>query len=246
MSVTINANCKVQQAYNLNEILQKSHDGMRIILVRHGETDWNQQNKYQGQVDISLNENGKLQSEKVAYFLKDVSIDKVFASSLLRAKQTAEMILQHHQGINLELKDGFKEIIHGLWQGKVETEIEQEFPGDLQRWRETPEQFQMPGGESLQQVWQRTIKVYESILDAALNEKLNTVLIVAHGVTNQILLCHILGLSAEYLWSFRQSNCCLNVIDYPKGKNGFPVVQAINISSYLTGSVLDETLTGAV
>ena len=230
--------------------LRPNHQGIRLLLVRHGETDWNQQSRYQGQVDISLNENGKLQSEKVADFLKDVSIDKVYSSSLLRAKETAEIILQQHQGINLELElelnDGFKEIIHGAWEGKLETEIEQQFPGELQRWRETPEQFQMPAGENFQAFWQRTVEVYESIIEAVLTDKLNTILIVAHGGTNQILLCHILGLSAEHFWSFRQSNCCLNVIDYPKGKNGIPVVQGINFTSYLTGSVLDETVTGAV
>ena len=225
--------------------LRPNH-GVRLLLVRHGETDWNQQSKYQGQVDIPLNQKGKLQSEQVSEFLKDISIDKAFSSSLLRAKETAEIILQHHQHINLELNDGFKEIIHGLWQGKAEAEIEQEFPGALQRWRETPEQFKMPGGESLQQVWQRTVEVYESILDTALTNKSNTILIVAHGVTNQILLCHILGLSPEYFWNFRQSNCCLNVIDYPKEKNALPVVEAINITSYLNGSVLDETVIGAL
>ena len=193
-----------------------------------------------------LIDNGKLQSEKVADFSKDVSIDKAYSSSLLRAKETAKIILQQHQGIKLELNDGFKEIIHGFWEGKLETEIEQEFPGELQRWRETPEQFQMPAGENFQQVWQRTVEVYESIIKSALTDKLNTVLIVAHGGTNQILLCHILGLSAEHFWNFRQSNCCLNVIDYPKGLDSYPVVQGINFTSYLTGSVLDETVTGAV
>ena len=228
--------------------LRPNHQGIRLLLVRHGETDWNQQKRYQGQVDISLNENGKLQSDKVAEFLKDVSIDKVYSSSLLRAKETAEIILQQHQGINLELElnDGFKEIIHGAWEGKLETEIEQEFPGELQRWRDTPEQFQMPAGENFTAFWQRTVEVYESIIKEALADKLNTILIVAHGGTNQILLCHILGLSAEHFWSFRQSNCCLNVIDYPKGKNGIPVVQGINFTSYLTGSALDETVTGAL
>lgn len=209
--------------------LRPNHQGVRLLLVRHGETDWNQQSKYQGQIDIPLNENGKLQSEKLAEFLKDVSIDKTFSSSLLRAKQTAQIILKHHQGVNLELNDGLKEIIHGLWQGKIEAEIEQEFPGELQRWKEIPENFQMPKGENLQQFWQRTIEVYQSILDTALTNKLNTVLIVAHGVTNQILLCHILGLPSQNFWNFRQNNCCLNIIDYPKGKHGLPLVQAINI-----------------
>ena len=63
-----------------------------------------------------------MQSEKVAEFIKNVSIDKVYSSSLLRAKETAEIILQQHQGVNLALNDGFKEIIHGAWEGKSETE----------------------------------------------------------------------------------------------------------------------------
>ena len=104
----------------------------------------------------------------------------------MRAKETAEIILQQHQNVDLELNDGFKEIIHGFWEGKSETEIEQEFPGELHRWRETPEEFQMPAGENFQQVWQRTVEVYESIVKAALTNKLNTILIVAHGGTNQI------------------------------------------------------------
>ncbi|MEL6459590.1 MAG: alpha-ribazole phosphatase [Cyanobacteria bacterium J06621_15] len=226
--------------------LRPNHQGIRLLLVRHGETEWNQQSKYQGQVDVSLNKNGESQSQKLAEFLRDISIDKVYSSSLLRAKETAEIVLQYHQDINLELNDRFKEIIHGVWEGKSKTEIEQEFPGELQRWYETPEEFKMPSGESLEQVWQRTIEVYELILKEALNNQLKTVLIVAHGGTNQILLCHILGLSAEHFWNFRQSNCCLNVIDYPKGLDSFPVLQAINITSYLTGNVLDETVTGAM
>ena len=72
----------------------------------------------------------------------------------------------------------------------------------MQRWRETPEQFKMPAGENFRDFWQRTVEVYESIVKAALTEKLNTILIVAHGGTNQILLCHILGLSAEHFWDF--------------------------------------------
>ena len=226
--------------------LRPNHRGIRLLLVRHGETDWNQQGRYQGQIDVSLNENGRLQSEKVAEFLKDVAIDKVFCSSLLRAKETAEIILRHHQNINLELNDGFKEINHGAWEAKVETDIEQEFPGGLQQWHQTPEEFQMPDGENLQEVWQRTIEVYESIIETALKNKLNTILVVAHGGTNQILLCHILGLSSKHFWNFRQSNCALNVIDYPKGLDSLPVVQGINIHSYLTGSILDKTVTGAL
>ena len=226
--------------------LRPNHRGVRLLLVRHGETEWNRQSRYQGQIDVPLNQNGVLQSNKVADLIKDVSIDKAFSSSLLRAKETTEIILKHHKDVDIELKDGFKEIIHGAWEGKTNIEIEREFPGELQRWHETPEQIKMPDGESLQQVCLRTIEVYNSIIETALKNKFSTVLIVAHGVTNQILLCHILGLSADFIWNFRQSNCCLNVIDYPQGLDSFPVVQGINITSHLTGSIFDETVIGAL
>ncbi|MEH2254762.1 histidine phosphatase family protein [Nostoc sp.] len=226
--------------------LRPDHQGVRLLLVRHGETDWNRQTRFQGQIDVPLNDNGRQQSQKASEFLQEVAIDNACSSTMLRPKETAEIILKQHPNVKLELQDGLREISHGLWEGKLETEIEQEFPGELQRWRLIPTQVQMPEGENLQQVWERSVAAWQSILQAASNNQFKTVLVVAHDATNKTLLCHILGLSLENFWSFRQGNGAVSVIDYPAGIDGLPVLQAMNITYHFGGGVLDKTAAGAL
>ncbi|MEH2122296.1 histidine phosphatase family protein [Nostoc sp.] len=226
--------------------LRPDHQGIRLLLVRHGETDWNRQTRFQGQIDVPLNDNGRQQSQKAGEFLQEVAIDNACSSSMLRPKETAEIILKHHPNLKLELQNDLREISHGLWEGKLEAEIEQEFPGELQRWRLVPAQVQMPEGENLQQVWERSVAAWESIVQAALTNQLKTVLVVAHDATNKTLLCHILGLSLENFWNFRQGNGAVSVIDYPCGIDGLPVLQAMNITTHLGGGVLDKTAAGAL
>ncbi|MBH8573450.1 histidine phosphatase family protein [Nostocaceae cyanobacterium CENA369] len=226
--------------------LRPDHQGVRLLLVRHGETEWNRQTRFQGQIDVPLNDNGRQQAQKAGEFLQDVAIDFAVSSSMLRPKETAEIILRHHPDIKLELQDGLREISHGLWEGKLEEEIEQEFPGELQRWRTQPAAVQMPEGENLQQVWERSVAAWQSIVQTALNNQLKTGLIVAHDATNKTLLCHILGLPTENFWNFRQGNGAVSVIDYSTGLNGLPVLQAMNITAHLGGGVLDKTAAGAL
>ncbi|MEH1836959.1 MAG: histidine phosphatase family protein [Nostoc sp.] len=226
--------------------LRPDDQGIRLLLVRHGETEWNRQTRFQGQIDIPLNDNGRQQSQKAGEFLQQVAIDFAVSSTMLRPKETAEIILKHHPNVKLELQDGLREISHGLWEGKLETEIELEFPGELQRWRIIPAQVQMPEGENLQQVSERSIAAWQSILQAASANQFKTVLVVAHDATNKTLLCHILGLPLENFWNFRQGNGAVSVIDYPSGIDGLPVLQAMNITTHLGGGVLDKTAAGAL
>lgn len=225
--------------------LRPNHQGARLLLVRHGETDWNRQQKFQGGIDVPLNDNGRQQSQRAAELLKDVPLVFAFSSPMLRPKETAEIILQHHPQIQLQLQAGLREISHGLWEGKLEPEIEQTYPGELQRWRTVPDQVQMPEGENLQQVRERAIAAWQDIL-AAVAERPQTGLVVAHDATNKVLLCHVLGLAPNSFWSFRQGNGAVSVIDYPQGLGGFPVLQAMNITTHLGGGVLDITAAGAL
>ncbi|MBD6618306.1 histidine phosphatase family protein [Komarekiella sp. 'clone 1'] len=226
--------------------LRPDHQGVRLLLVRHGETEWNRQTRFQGQIDVPLNDNGRQQSQKTGEFLQEIAIDFAVSSPMLRPKETAEIILKHHPSVGLELQDGLREIGHGLWEGRLETEIEQEFPGELHRWRTVPAEVQMPEGENLQQVWERSVAAWQSIVEVALTKQFKTVLVVAHDATNKTLLCHILGLPLENFWNFRQGNGAVSVIDYPSGLNGLPVLQAMNITTHLGGGVLDKTAAGAL
>jgi len=239
----------MNQTQHLGEILpslRPDHQGVRLLLVRHGETEWNRQGRFQGQIDIPLNDNGRLQAQKAGEFLQQVAIDFAVSSSMLRPKETAEIILQHHKSVQLDLVDGLREISHGLWEGKFEKEIEQEYPGELERWRTIPAFVQMPEGENLQQVCDRSIAAWQSIVETAILNQLHLGLVVAHDATNKTLLCHILGLPPENFWNFRQGNGAISVIDYPSGLDGLPVMQAINITTHLGKGVLDKTAAGAL
>jgi broad specificity phosphatase PhoE len=124
---------------------RENHQGTRILFVRHGETEWNRQQRFQGKIDVPLNDNGRVQGGKAAGFLKDVQIDFAVSSPMLRPKETAENILQYHPNVKLELHEGLSEISHGLWEGKFERQIEDSFPGMLEEWKNSPETVQMLG-----------------------------------------------------------------------------------------------------
>jgi probable phosphoglycerate mutase len=227
---------------------REGHQGPRLLLVRHGETEWNRQTKFQGQIDVPLNDNGRKQSQHAAEFLKDVPIDFAVTSPMSRPKETAEIILQYHPDVQLELNVELSEISHGLWEGKLEAEIEQMYPGELQRWRETPDLVQMPEGENLEQVWSRAIAAWNEIVKTAAAEspQSKTGLVVAHDATNKVILCYLLGLKLEDFWKIKQGNGAVTAIDYPQGPEGLPVLQAINITTHLSGGILDKTAAGAL
>ncbi|MEM1311748.1 MAG: histidine phosphatase family protein, partial [Cyanobacteria bacterium P01_H01_bin.153] len=225
------------------------HRGPRLLLVRHGETEWNRQKRFQGQIDIPLNENGRRQGQQAAEFLKSVKIDAAVSSSLSRPKETAELILQHHPGVALETTDGLKEIGHGEWEGLYEHEIESGYPGMLKQWQEQPETVDMPGesGENLEQVWARAIATWNDIVAKySGTEKPVTVLVSAHDAINKALLCHIAGLGPESFWQFKQGNGAVSVIDYPDGVESKPVLTAANLTIHLSGSIFDKTAAGAL
>jgi probable phosphoglycerate mutase len=227
---------------------REGNRGLRLLLVRHGETEWNRVARFQGGIDVPLNENGRKQAQQAAEFLKDVPIDFAVSSPMLRPKETAELILKNHPNIKLELQEKLKEINHGLWEGKLESEIKQEYADLLHQWQIAPETVQMPEGENLQQVWDRAIACWEAIIEAAgvSDTELKTGLVVAHDAINKVILCHVLGLSPASIWSIKQGNGAVTVIDYPHGLEKPPILQAMNITTHLSGGVLDQTAAGAL
>lgn len=239
----------LNQTAHLDEILpkpKKNYDGPRLLLVRHGETDWNRQKRFQGQIDVPLNDNGRSQAGQAAEYLKAIPLRYAVTSPMLRPKETAEIILQHHPDVQLELEDNLREISHGLWEGKLESEIEAEFPGELQRWQTNPEAVQMLEGENLQQVWERAIAAWDAIVESAINRpEPGITLVVAHDAINKAILCYVLGLGPANFWNFKQGNGAVSVIDYA-GADSQPVLTCMNSTAHLDGGVLDKTAAGAL
>ncbi|XLQ11399.1 MAG: histidine phosphatase family protein [cyanobacterium endosymbiont of Epithemia adnata isolate EadnSB Bon19] len=224
----------------------KNH--LRFLLVRHGETEWNRESRFQGGRDISLNKNGKKQAQKTADFLKEILLNFAVSSPMLRPKETAKIILQYHKDVELELRPQLQEICHGLWEGKLESEIEVDFPALLTQWKDSPETVQMPKGENLQQVWDRAIICWNQMVENySKSPESKTGIVVAHDAINKVILCYLLGLKTKNFWNIKQGNGGVSVIDYPQGIKGYPVLQAINLTSHLVGSgILDQTVAGAL
>lgn len=228
---------------HLGEPLPAAGKGPRLLLVRHGETDWNRQGRFQGQIDIPLNAHGLAQAEAAGRFLAPVPIQRAYTSSMARPRQTAEVILAHHPGVPLVTSQGLIEIGHGLWEGRLESEIAEGWPQLLADWKRAPETVRMPGGETIQEVWERSLASWNTIarsLGAG-----ETALVVAHDAVNKTILCGLLGLAPAHIWAIKQGNGGVTVIDYPSGASAGPVVTAMNLTNHL-GGVLDRTAAGAL
>jgi probable phosphoglycerate mutase len=228
---------------HLEEALPPKGAGPRLLLVRHGETDWNRQGRFQGQIDIPLNANGRAQAEAARVFLADIPIQRAYTSCMARPRQTAEVILASHPGVPLTSSRGLIEIGHGLWEGCLESEIAEGWPQLLQAWKRSPQTVQMPEGETIQQVWNRSLATWNRIV-AGLDPR-ETALVVAHDAVNKTILCALLGLTPADIWAVKQGNGGVTVIDYPDGPAGAPVVACLNLTGHL-GGVLDRTAAGAL
>ena len=184
---------------------------MRILLARHGETPWNAEGRYQGQEDIALSEVGERQASLLGQRLADVRIDRAVASPLSRADRTARLALGATRESMLRTDAGLAEIAHGTWEGLLASEIRERDPERLAAWRDAPDTVLMPGGESLQQVFDRAWPAFAAAVDGLGPD--DTALVVAHDAVNRVILCRILGIPFSKLWTFRQAPTTLNLLE---------------------------------
>jgi len=189
--------------------------------VRHGQTSWNQEGKYQGHSDISLNERGIKQGNLVAKRLANEKISAIYSSDLLRAQQTAEAIAEYH-GLSVITKPEFREINFGIWEGLTYQEIMEDWSEILTAMYSKPGEIGPPQGESFQVVKQR---VTRSLQECIAEHQEQTIVLVSHGGTMRVLLCAALGIGLDKMWSMRQDSSAINIIEYIDNR---PVVALVN------------------
>ncbi len=178
----------------------------RILAVRHGETAWNRDTRIQGHTDIELNEHGRWQAARLAEALRDEPIAAVYASDLLRAHETAQVVARsRRQSVTSHL--GLRERCFGRFEGHTWTELEQRFPEESQAWRKRVPDFAPPGGESLLQLEARVVPAVQELAARHPGEQ---ILVVAHGGVLDILYrtATRLGLQAPRSWEL--TNTAIN------------------------------------
>lgn len=167
-----------------------------LYLIRHGETDWNVEGRWQGQADVPLNAKGREQAAQIARTLARVGLKAIYSSDLLRARETAQALVKT-TGVTLHYDPRLREIHQGEWQGLLVTEIQARYGEAFQRRLENPLAVAPPGGETVEQVRNRVVKAIESILARYPSDR---VAVVSHGFALAVIQVHYLGLSIEQVW----------------------------------------------
>ena len=196
-----------------------------IILVRHGETEWNVQEIFRGRIDIELNETGIKQAELLAEYLSQVQIEAVYSSPLKRALRTAKAIASYHS-LDVETVPGLIDLDYGEWQGLSHQEVKDSYKQLYAEWIRSPHRVKMPGGESLEDVRKRAM----SVVNTVVAKYKGTVVLVSHRVVNKVLICALLGLDNSHFWNIKQDTCGITTFTY---ENERFILTKHNDTSYL-------------
>jgi alpha-ribazole phosphatase len=190
----------------------------RLILVRHGLTDYNAQHRYQGQIDIPLNETGLAQAHFLNKRLANTHFDAVYSSDLQRAIKTAQIVLEGHPyGQDPRPIPLLREISGGDFEGLTWSEITETFAEESAEWQADRANVAPPGGENLLEVVSRIDRGMAQVVEEVPSQDA-TILLVLHGGIISVMLCHLMGMDLDRLWQWRVDTCSVSIVDlYPKG-----------------------------
>ena len=175
----------------------------RFIFVRHGETEWNKDRKYQGMSDIPLTKRGLTQAGYAREALKNRHIDACYSSPLKRAFRTAEEIMVEHASEPAAIYDLHEQRL-GVWEGMYVDDIATQYPEEFHNWWYVPSRNRIPEGETFQETQARMVRVFRQLEET---ERGHSVLVVAHMVCLSTLLLYIAGLPLDEIWQHPISNC---------------------------------------
>lgn len=183
----------------------------RIHLIRHGETAWNAEGRIQGHADNALNELGRRQALGLREALAHLTPVRVYASTSLRARETAELAFGH-LGVEFVPVEGLREIYLADWEGFLYKEIEQTHPEDVHAFRHEPHRFNYRGAETFAQLQARGLLALEEII--AREHGGGDVVVVSHGAMIRTLLSHYLDRPLSRLWEPpRMHNCAHSILE---------------------------------
>lgn len=199
-----------------------------IYLIRHCETQGNKQRLFQGRIDMDISDAGREQLQRLAERFRDIPLDALYSSPLLRARRTAEAVATY-QPLALQIDERLIEIDGGCWEGRQWSELPAFDPEQSRRWLEEPWNFSTEGGEPMRAVYDR---MRQALLDIAAANDGKRVAVVSHGCAIRNALCFAKGLPIEQLhtvpWCDNTGVCLLEV-----EQGGVRVIQE-NDHSHLT------------
>lgn len=199
---------------------------LRLLLIRHGETEWNRLSRMQGQTDTCLSEAGEMQARALATRLRAEEIDTAYASDLQRAWRTAELATAG-RGIAVRRDPVWREMSFGQWEGLTYDQVIQRDADLAERRLRNPAHVAPPEGEHLLDVQRRVLPAVERL---RVQHDGQTVLVATHGGTLRVLVCSLLGMDLNLAGRLQMNNCGISSI---RMYDTFPVLELWNDTGHL-------------
>lgn len=188
-----------------------SFQNTRIFMIRHGATVLSTEDRFAGSIDVELSEEGCEQARRLSLRLSGEKVVAVYASPLSRTVDTGRILAQPH-GIEVQTRDGLREISHGRWEQMTRCEVDAQFPDECAEWEKDPYTFAPLGGESGLAVTARALPVLMEIVRAHPD---GNVIVVSHKATIRLLLSSLLGFDPRrYRDNLDQEPAALNIVDF--------------------------------
>src|SRR5438477_2490492 len=183
----------------------------RAFIVRHGATVLSAEDRFAGATDVALSDEGREQTRRLAQRLSGEKIVAVFASPLGRTMETAQILAKPHR-LEVQARDGLREISHGRWEQLTRREVEERFPEEAAEWEKDPYTFAPMGGESGLAVTARALPV---LIELVRGHPGRNILVVSHKATIRLLLSSLLGFDPRrYRDNLDQKPAALNIVDF--------------------------------
>ena len=183
----------------------------RVFMVRHGATVLSAEDRFAGATDVALSDEGREQTRRLADRLSQEKIVGVFASPLGRTVETAQ-ILAGPLKLEVQTRDGFREISHGRWEQMTRREVEEKFPDEAAEWEKDPYTFAPLGGESGLAV---TARALPALIELVREHPGKNIVVVSHKATIRLLLSSLLGFDPRrYRDNLDQKPAALNIVDF--------------------------------
>lgn len=182
----------------------------KVIMVRHGETEWNVLCKFLGSVDLPLNEKGRRQAGYAKKALENEKIDVIYSSPMKRAYETAEIIRGSREN-EIKTEEGLREIGCGKWEGMNGKEVEEKYPGQIELWGNRPEELHIEGGDTFLEVSERIREAFWRIVE---ENRGKTILITSHMICLTLLMMQFEGRHIHDMWDVKPiGNAALNIVE---------------------------------
>lgn len=200
-----------------------------LFLIRHGETKWNRELRFQGHADLELNQRGLEQAQITAHFLAEHRFDRFYSSDLKRAGQTAEVLAAPHN-LPVSARKDLREINYGDWEGQTYRQLWEQEPQSLEKWSQDPSAIKPPGGETLPDFQLRVVNFFFSLIKESAGKR---IVVICHGGTLMVYLAYILQMPLKLCNRFQFDHLGISrIIVYEQN----PIISMLNNTGHLTAA----------